>query len=64
MSAEERPRRARVETLVRRSRLLDGVSKRRWLAVLPYLTPSDRDRLTRILEGGGIPLDFPGLDRR
>jgi hypothetical protein len=56
--------RERVESLIRRSTLIDGVTKRRWLAVLPYLTPTDRDRLARLLAAGGAPLDLPDLDWR
>lgn len=35
--------------LVRRSRVLDPVAKRQWLAVLPFLTPADRARLNEVL---------------
>jgi len=35
--------------LIRRSRALDGVARRHWLAVLPHLTADDRARLREIL---------------
>lgn len=63
MSEKKAPR-ERVETLIRRSKLIDGVTKRRWLAVLPYLTPSDRSRLADLLAAGGVPLDVPSSDTR
>lgn len=35
--------------LLRRSRVLDTAARRHWLAVLPHLTPEDRERLRAIL---------------
>jgi len=36
--------------LIRRSPILDAPARRHWLAVLPHLTPDDRERLQEILE--------------
>ena len=38
--------------LIRRSPALDPAARRQWLAVLPHLTPDDRERLREILLGG------------
>lgn len=35
--------------LIRRSPALDASARRQWLAVLPHLTPDDRERLREIL---------------
>ena len=37
--------------LIRRSPALDASARRQWLAVLPHLTPDDRERLREILSG-------------
>ena len=43
--------------LIRRSPALDAAARRQWLAVLPHLTPDDRERLREILlEGSPHPL--------
>jgi len=36
--------------LIRRSPALDASARRQWLAVLPHLSPDDRERLREILE--------------
>jgi hypothetical protein len=42
--------------MIRRSPILDASARRQWLAVLPHLTPDDRDRLREILlEGAPHP---------
>jgi hypothetical protein len=38
--------------MIRRSPVLDASARRQWLAVLPHLTPDDRDRLRAILLEG------------
>lgn len=43
--------------LVRRSPLLDAAARRHWLAVLPHLTPEDRERLRAILAGAAATGD-------
>ena len=35
--------------LIRRSPALDASARRQWLAVLPHLSPDDRERLREIL---------------
>ena len=35
--------------LIRRSPALDAAARRQWLAVLPHLSPEDRERLREIL---------------
>lgn len=35
--------------LLRKTRALDPAARRHWLAVLPHLTPEDRERLRQIL---------------
>ena len=48
--------------MIRRSPILDASARRQWLAVLPHLTPDDRDRLRAILlEGAPHP---PAAARR
>ena len=41
--------------LIRRSRALDAVARRRWLAVLPHLSGEDRARLREILHAATPP---------
>jgi hypothetical protein len=38
--------------MIRCSPILDASARRQWLAVLPHLTPDDRDRLREILLEG------------
>jgi hypothetical protein len=49
--------------LIRRSPALDASARRQWLAVLPHLTPDDRERLREILLDAR-PNDHTPLGRR
>jgi hypothetical protein len=42
--------------LVRTSKLLDPIARRHWLAVLPYLSATDRRRLEELLQVEGPDL--------
>lgn len=54
-----------LSALIRRSRVLDPVLKRRWLRLLPHLSPLDRARLHEILalETGAEPAESAGRAR-
>ena len=49
MASSRSRREPSLAQLVRRSPALDGAARRQWLAVLPHLTPDDRERLREIL---------------
>src|SRR5262245_47656081 len=50
--------------LIRRSLALDASARRQWLAVLPHLTPDDRERLREILLQAGVsPTPGPSPER-
>jgi hypothetical protein len=45
--------------LIRQSPALDATARRHWLAVLPHLTPEDRERLRDILTADADAADMP-----
>jgi len=50
-------------SLIRRSRALDPLARRHWLAVLPHLEPDDRERLRQILSTSEAATEVvPGTD--
>ena len=55
---------AELRALIRRSRALDPVQKRAWLAVLPHIAPVHRAELAAILEIEHEPANAPPDQRR
>jgi hypothetical protein len=57
------PKEPSLAQMIRRSPVLDASARRQWLAVLPHLTPDDRDRLREILLEGAPHPPTPSLLR-
>lgn len=55
-SRKTSPDAATLARLIRHSPALDAAARRRWLAVLPHLTPDDCERLRELLMESPEPL--------